>query len=584
MKSHIFAGVVLTGALASPLFAAAEPSIAADSVIAAPANAVPLVGPTAPSTSVLALADADQPASAATATVPAATAAPVPCVGKGDPYANYSCLDNYLGTGVFERMLNYYKLEWGKPGAPSDPNAPAGRRATWDPAPQSTPPMPFTEWPYGGTTSLGVTRNSSVDSPLMVGLANTGFGKALTHSGIQIYGWVNAGVNISSNTLRPGGNLPLSYAYTPNTIQLDQAVVYFERLPDTVQTDHVDWGFRVAPIYGANYRYTTSYGLFSHQYLRKNRVNGYDIPMYYGELFIPKIAEGLLIRVGRFISLPDIEAQLAPNNYMYTHSLTYTYDNYTNTGVQTTLAFSKNVFLQLGVSVGSDTAPWNLGKKINNPFPNPLFPNATFKKDPGAQPTYTACLRVTFNSGKDSFYPCADAINNGTWGYNNLQWYGFTYYHKFNDHWHVSYEFYDIHQRNVPNKLNDDVQTLYNNGGTPFSPQYLPNNAPNLAVCSNAVVLSCTASAIGTVAYLNYSPNPMNNFSFRPEYYHDAQGQRTGTKADYADFSIAWQHWFSPQLEVRPEFGYYHSYGGDAFNGGTKNFTLIGAADIIVHF
>ena len=108
--------------------------------------------------------------------------------------------------------------------------------------------MPFTEWPYGGTTSLGVTRDSSVDSPLMVGLANTGFSKALTHSGTQIYGWINAGVNVSSNTLRPGGNLPISYAYTPNTIQLDQAIPYIGRLPDTVQTDHVDWGFRLAPI------------------------------------------------------------------------------------------------------------------------------------------------------------------------------------------------------------------------------------------------------------------------------------------------------------------------------------------------
>lgn len=508
-----------------------------------------------------------------------------PCGHKSDPYVSYNCLDTYLGTGVLERMANYYKLEWGKSGGPSDPNALPSRRPSWDPSPEASPPMPFTEWPYGGTTSLGVTRNSSVDSPLMVGLANTGLGKALTHSGIQIYGWVNAGINVSSNTVRPGGNLPISYAYTPNTIQLDQAVLYIERLPDTVQSDRVDWGFRIAPIYGANYRYTTSYGLFSNQLLGKNKVNGYDIPMYYGELFIPKVAEGLLIRVGRFISLPDIEAQLAPNNYMYTHSLTYTYDNYTNTGIQTTTALTKNVFLQLGISVGSDTAPWNVGKHIVNPMPNALYPNATFKKDPGAQPTYTACVRMTFNNGKDSFYPCADAINNGTWGYNNLQWYGFTYYHKFNEHWHVSYELYDLHQRDVPNKLNPEVQNIYASGGTPFSPQYVPNNAPNLAVCNNATVLKCTAKAIGTVAYINYSPNALNNFSFRPEFYSDAQGQRTGTKANYADFTIGWQHWFSPQLELRPEFGYWRAFGSAApFNGGTKNFTLIGAADIIAHF
>ena len=56
------------------------------------------------------------------------------------------------------------------------------------------------------------------------------------------------------------------------------------------------------------------------------------MPMAYGEVFVPQVMEGLLIRFGRYISIPDIEAQLAPNNYMYTHSMTYTFDNYTNTG------------------------------------------------------------------------------------------------------------------------------------------------------------------------------------------------------------------------------------------------------------
>ena len=41
------------------------------------------------------------------------------------------------------------------------------------------------------------------------------------------------------------------------------------------------------PIYGENYRYTTSYGLFSYQLLGHNQVNGYDIPMVYGETVHP---------------------------------------------------------------------------------------------------------------------------------------------------------------------------------------------------------------------------------------------------------------------------------------------------------
>ncbi len=192
------------------------------------------------------------------ATTAPTTAAAPDCSANPDPYKNYSCLDTYLGSNVAVRLWNYYRLEMGQASAPSDPAAPPGRRADWPSTPESTPPMPFTEWPYGGTTSIGVNRPASVDSPLMVAIANTGLGHFLSDNNIQVYGWVDPGLNLSTNTRKPGGNAPIGYAYTPNTVQLDQAVIYVERTPDTVQTDHIDWGFRISGIYGENYRYTTS--------------------------------------------------------------------------------------------------------------------------------------------------------------------------------------------------------------------------------------------------------------------------------------------------------------------------------------
>src|ERR1700760_2208523 len=67
-----------------------------------------------------------------------------------DPYKNYACLDSYLGTDFVTRFVNYYRLEWGKDAAPADPKAAPSRRAYWPDTPESVPPMPFTEWPYGG--------------------------------------------------------------------------------------------------------------------------------------------------------------------------------------------------------------------------------------------------------------------------------------------------------------------------------------------------------------------------------------------------------------------------------------------------
>ena len=510
---------------------------------------------------------------------------------KCDPYTNYACLESYLGESFWSRLWRYYQLEMGHAAAPADPNAPSSHRAGWPATPQSTPPMPFTEWPYGAATSIGVSLPNAVDSPLMTSISNTAAGQWLADKHIQIYGWVNVGVNLSTNFIRPGGNAPMAYMYTPDRPQLDQFVVYVERVPNTVQTDHVDWGFRLSELYGENYRYTTAYGILSNQLLKNNNVNGLDFPMEYVELYIPNVAEGLLFRMGRYISIPDIEAQLAPNNYMYSHSMTYSFDNYTNEGIVGSLAVTKNFIVQLGLVDGTETAIWNVGKKVNNPAPNPLYSNSTFLKDPGAQATLVACMRFTWNNGNDTFYPCMDGINNGQWGYNNLQWYGFTYYHKFNDKWHVSFEAYQTHQKNVANQRNPIATAAIAAGGTPFSPQYMPFNAPNGAQCSNATDLTCTAKAVGTVAYLNYQFSPLDNISFRPEFFNDQQGQRTGTKSRYVNVGIGWQHWWSPQIEFRPEIDYDYALDKAAFNGNSnagvapdRHYTLLAAMDVIMHF
>jgi hypothetical protein len=130
------------------------------------------------------------------------------CKTPDAPYRDYDCLDAYLGDGFLERLINYYRLEWGHEAAPSDPKAPPARRDRWPATPLSTPPFPFTEWPYGGATAIGVTGPSSIDSPLMVALANTDLGRAMSESHLQVYGWVDVGGNLSSNAVTPGGNFP----------------------------------------------------------------------------------------------------------------------------------------------------------------------------------------------------------------------------------------------------------------------------------------------------------------------------------------------------------------------------------------
>jgi Putative beta-barrel porin-2, OmpL-like. bbp2 len=537
------------------------------------------------------------------------TAKSVPC----DPYAKYDCLDSYLGDGFWNRLTNYYKLEMGKDAAPADPSAPPTRGADFPPAAMTTPPMPFTEWPNGGNPGIGVTTPNMVDSPFMNAIANTTVGQWMIDNHIQAYGWANAGFNFSTSNTH-GGNAPAAYDYNPNVPVLNQIVEYVERLPDTVQKEHNDWGFRLNMIYGQDYRYTTSYGIFSGQLMNKNMQYGFDAVMAYFDYFIPSVAQGLNIRVGRYIAIPDIEAQLAPNNYMYSHSITYGYDNYTNEGILGTLALDKNWQVQAGVTAGTDTTVQHMWT-TNTVSCSVLYPckgarydqntgmssqTQGMLQDPGAKPSFTGAIRWNSDDGKTSVQGVVNGINSGQWGYNNLQWHGLTFYHTFDEHWHISTEFYNEFQKNVPNAQNSQVQQIYANGNGATAPGNAPfsqfaYNAPNLAACGNATALTCRAMANGSVTYINYQIDPMNNLSFRPEFYWDSQGQRTGAVnyqygtagsvagAIYRNYAFGWQHWFSPQIEVRPEVAYYTA-SNPVFNNGLTRYQTVWSGDIIWHW
>jgi hypothetical protein len=92
--------------------------------------------------------------------------------------------------------------------------------------------------------------------------------------------------------------------------------------------------------------------------LLSNKQYGFDPVLEYFDLYFP-VKDGLNIRIGRFLSVPGIEAQLAPNNYNMTHSLLYTIDLFADTGAIASLRLNKQWMIQLGISCSShDVACW----------------------------------------------------------------------------------------------------------------------------------------------------------------------------------------------------------------------------------
>jgi hypothetical protein len=322
------------------------------------------------------------------------------------------------------------------------------------PAPFDSPPFPSGDWQIGGTPIIGDPGNVA-PWPLMEAIYAGPNCEAWKKSRIQIYGWEDFSWNVSTstNTRRgPNANFPLIYDLRPNRFEQNQFVLYIERVPDEFQTDHIDWGFRISGVYGLDYRFMISRGLFSEQLLKHNNYYGFDMPMVYFDIYIPQVFKGMNVRIGRIISEPDIEAQLAPNNLMSSHSLVYGFDNYTQTGIFTTTKINDQWTVQAGISNGTDVALW--------------------QDDPGNQPTGTVMVQWTAPNQKDSIYAGDNAFNNGEFGYNNLQQIVGTWTHKFNDRIYTATEGLYMYMDDA--KTHPTSTVPFQSGSFPVEPGYAP--------------------------------------------------------------------------------------------------------------
>jgi len=285
--------------------------------------------------------------------------------------------------------------------------------------------------------------------------------------------------------------------------------------------------------------------------------------MYYLDFWFPKIAEGMNVRAGRYVSIPDIEAQLAPNNLTYSHSLLYTYDPYTQNGIVATTKLNENWQIQTELSAGNDVAPWVKSERHLTP---------------------AACIIWTSDSGKDNIYPCMNGLNDGDWRWNNVQHAVVTWYHKFNSKWHMDTEAWYMWESHTPN--------VDNPGGLAVIAErygYIRYGAPTGAIC-NPLLVTCYSYEWAAVNYINYQIGPRDTVTWRTDYLNDARGERTGFKTRYYECDFGYTHWMGDVVELRPEVRFEHARDAEAYDnptatpdGGRHSQAMI-AADAIFHF
>ncbi|MBX9724476.1 MAG: porin, partial [Candidatus Obscuribacterales bacterium] len=424
---------------------------------------------------------------------------------------------------------------------------------------------------------------------------------ALKKHRIKIYGWANPGIDHSSSRY---SNIPNSYAIVPNRLELDQLILRTERVPDSVQTEHCDWGFRSSILYGIDYRFTTAQGWYpaTKQLLQHNALYGFDPVELYGMFYVPKVAQGLMLKFGRYISPPDIEAQLAPDNFMWTHSQMFTVDCYTQTGLLATIKLNDNWAVTGGVHAGNDIAPW----------------------DKAAIPSGELFVRWVSKTNNDSIYAGCDSINNGrfrgaravlsqqqmiqsintqiqqgvengatgytnfdgsTYQYNNLkppahdnlQQFNATWTHRFNKKGTIATftECYFLYQYNSLT------------GGT-------VNNGPArtyYALTGPGTYINGIAPAVGVVNYTAFKVTDKDYICIRPvDYLMDYKGQRTGFATAYSSWTLNWTHRFNNLLQIRPEIRYdraLNTHNGSVikpYDNGNRRFQFTFGLDLIARF
>ena len=437
-----------------------------------------------------------------------------------------------LASGnFFERLGRFYTDDW----MGRLPSGPSATRRALD-APLDSPPFPNADWGYGGSPDIGAPDGNVY--PLMTAL------KA-QDSRTKVYGWVAPSFNVSTSNKN---NFPVSYDIFPNRIELNQAVIYVERLPDTVQTTHFSFGYHLTAFYGIDYRFTTAKDYLSQQLLQKNRRYGFDPVLEYADFYFP-VKDGLNIRVGRFLSVPGIEAQLAPNNYNMTHSLLYAIDPFTDTGVYGTLKLNKQWIVQMGMSAGHDVAIWSDDHK----------------------PSAIACLDYSTKSNHDNVYLCANGINDGKYAYNNLQDYDVTWYHKFNAKWHMATEAWVMYERDVPNVA----------GNVAVAPP--TELGANGAYCAPGQA-TCLAPEYAVVNYLNREMSSSWMMGFRSDLLNDKKGQRTGIPGKYTENTLYATKYVGSTILFRPEIRFDHSWNALGYNNGTARNQFFAGMDVIYKF
>lgn len=373
--------------------------------------------------------------------------------------------------------------------------------------------------PMGGMASMpgmkmdmmemgSMSRENMASMNGMEGMNGTG------GSRFSISGWTDMSFTASSAN---SSNLPLGFNYKANEFLLQQNWLRLDYAVDE-RSSSPSFGFRSDVILpGSDYRFTLARGIWNNQLTANNgnpNTYGIDPIHFYGEVYLPGIAEGMDVKVGRFSMLHGIDMNEATMNLLPSHSYTYLADPFTHTGILTTTRLTDQVTVQAGITTGSDI----------------FF-------DTGDAATFVGGVKWFSNSGRTSLQ-FMTVLGPGRFDqaahFDNRNLFDVVLHQRLGDRFYYSAEGLYGYQDNVP--------------------------------------MIGTAHWFGFVQSLTYEYSKKLAPTMRLEFFDDVDGQRTGFAGLYTAATAGIYYRPKPWLTIRPEVRYDNSEGR-AFEGRHGLFT-----------
>ena len=376
-------------------------------------------------------------------------------------------------------------------------------------------------------------------------------------SPVKVYGWIENSFTGNANG-RPSDGI--NFGVFPNHLadrwQGNQYYLVLER--QLAPTDAVNFGGRFDTLFGNDWQFTKSYGLFDRAF-KPNSFAGVDLPQMFAEVHLPILTKnGLDIRGGRFYSPAGFENVQAIKRPMLSVPYLFNYTPFTLFGVLTTLHVNERINLYNGAVNGWDR--W-IDKNYRYSYVGGINCNSRDLKTSLTSIVLTGPDQLPrFAPANSPFLPTGVVTTPALQGKANPYYAGNwrTYLstvvtHNYNDRLTEAAEVFFVHETNVAGL------------------------GPGGSVAKES-------AWYGAAHWFLYQITDKVQGVWRSEIFRDNNGAATGSADNYYEITLGLPYKPRPWLWIRPEARYDWAQFHHPFNDGTRNSQLTLAFDIIVQF